>query len=225
MRRLRPRHCRLIFSPGLHHDVVVVDRKFDIDCRKTPEERTLNECDQTVQRPTAMHHFGVLVPSTNTTLEIEYGRLLPPTLQVHVARIPLLSSGEETTPRGDDTDVDYQAHLVGSAKVEVVALAQTAASLSSDDFDDRITKRMSEAAGVPAITAARAIGLAVRALGARRVALATPFPIPVLERLERHYVGKYGLEVVARESFSSSDSVSYPALGQELARDAIARTN
>jgi hypothetical protein len=29
-----------------------------------------------------MHHFGVLVPSTNTTVEIEYGRLLPPTLQV-----------------------------------------------------------------------------------------------------------------------------------------------
>jgi arylmalonate decarboxylase len=172
-----------------------------------------------------MHHFGVLVPSTNTTVEMEYGRLLPPALQVHVARIPLLSSDTETTPRGGDADVDYQARLLGTAKVEVVALAQSAASLSSDDFDDRITKRMSEAAGVPAITAARAIGLAVRALGARRVALATPFPIPVLERLERHYVGKYGLEVVARESFSGSDSVSYPALGQELARDAIARTN
>ena len=103
-----------------------------------------------------MHHFGVLVPSTNTTVEIEYGRLLPPTLQVHVARIPLLSSGAETTPRGSNADVDYQARLLGSAKIEVVALAQTAASLSSDDFDDRIIKRMSEAAGVPAITSARA---------------------------------------------------------------------
>ncbi|HEY6440204.1 MAG TPA: hypothetical protein VIY55_09305 [Acetobacteraceae bacterium] len=34
----------------------------------------------------AIHHFGVLVPSTNTTVEIEHGRLLPVTLQVHVAR-------------------------------------------------------------------------------------------------------------------------------------------
>ena len=172
-----------------------------------------------------MHHFGILVPSTNTTVEIEYGRLLPPTLQVHVARIPLLSSGAETTQRGGDADVDYQASLLGSAKVEVVALAQTAASLSSDDFDDRIIKRMSEAAGVPAITSARAIGLAVRALGVRRVALVTPFPIPMLRRLVSHYTGKYGLEVVASESFSDSDSVAYPALGQELARDAIARTD
>ena len=187
--------------------------------------RSLDEWDQTAQRLPIMHHFGVLVPSTNTTVEIEYGRLLPPSLQVHVARIPLLSSGEETTPRGDDTDVDYQAHLLGSAKVEVVALAQTAASLSSGDFDDRITKRMSEAAGVPAITSASAIGLAVQALGARQIALVTPFPVPAMKRLESYYTSKYGLEVVASESFSGSDSVSYPALGQKLARDAISRVD
>ena len=96
-----------------------------------------------------MHHFGVVVPSTNTIVEVEYGRLLPPTLQVHVARIPLLSRG------GSDTDVDYQARLLGSAKVEVVALAQTGATLSPDDYDERITKRMSEAAGVPAVTSAK----------------------------------------------------------------------
>src|SRR5258707_7319752 len=100
-----------------------------------------------------MHHFGVLVPSTNTIVEIEYGRLLPPNLQVHVARIPLLSWGAEIP-----IDVDYQARLLGSAKVEVVALAQTGATLSADDSDERITKRMSEAAGVPAVTSARAIG-------------------------------------------------------------------
>ena len=126
-----------------------------------------------------MHHFGVLVPSTNTTVETEYGRLLPTTLQVHVARIPLLSSGAETTPRSGDADVDYQARLLGSANVEVVALAQTAASLSADDYDDRITKRMREAAGVPAITSARAIGLAVRSLAARRITLVAPFSIPI----------------------------------------------
>jgi maleate cis-trans isomerase len=55
-----------------------------------------------------MHRFGVLVPSTNTTVETEYGRLLPARLQVHIARIPLLSSGAETVPRSGDADVDYQ---------------------------------------------------------------------------------------------------------------------
>jgi maleate isomerase len=184
-----------------------------------------NVTSQTAQRPTAMHRFGVLVPSTNTTVETEYGRLLPETLQVHVARIPLLSSGVETIPRSGDVDVDYQARLLGSANIEVVSLAQTAASLSADDYDERVTKRMSDAAGVPAITSARAIGLAVRALGTSRIALVAPFPIPVLKRLERYYTSKYGLEIVTSESFSGTDSVTYPTLGQSLARDAIARTD
>jgi maleate isomerase len=181
--------------------------------------------EQTGQRLTAMHRFGALVPSTNTTVETEYGRLLPVTLRVHVARIPLLSSGAESTPRSGDADVDYQARLLGHAEVEVVALAQTAASLSADDYDDRITKRMSDAAGVPAITSARAIGLAVRALGARRIALMAPFPIPVIDRLGHHCTLNHGLEIVASESFSGSDSVGYPTLAQGLARDAIMRTD
>ena len=32
-------------------------------------------------------HFGVLIPSTNTTVEIEYTRHLPATLQFHTARL------------------------------------------------------------------------------------------------------------------------------------------
>jgi maleate isomerase len=172
-----------------------------------------------------MHRFGVLVPATNTTVETEYGRLLPPSWQVHVARIPLLSSGAESIPRGGDADVDYQARLLGSAKVEVVALAQTAAGLSSDDFDEQIIGRMSEAAGVPAITSARAIGWAVRALGARRIAVVAPYPVPVLELLERHFTRKHGLDVVAIDSFSGTDSVIYPTLGHDLALDALVRAD
>jgi maleate isomerase len=171
-----------------------------------------------------MHRFGVLVPSTNTTVETEYGRLLPATLQVHIARIPLLSSGG-AQPRSGDADVDYQARLLGHAEVGVIALAQTAASLSADDYDDRITKRMSEAAGVPAITSAKAIGLAVRALGARRIALVAPFPLPTIDRLRHYYTANHGLEVVASESFSGTDSVVYPTLAQSSARDAITRTD
>jgi hypothetical protein len=46
----------------------------------------------------------------------------------HVARIPLLGRA------GDDTDADYQSRLLGSAKIEVVALAQTGVTLSADDL-------------------------------------------------------------------------------------------
>ena len=38
-------------------------------------------------------HFGVLIPSTNTTLEIEFSQWLPETLQFHLAR---LGKGEDS---------------------------------------------------------------------------------------------------------------------------------
>ena len=119
--------------------------------------------------------------------------------------------------------MDYQARLLGTAKVEVISLAQTSASLFADDYDAVTTKRMSAAAGVPAITSAQAIGLAVQALGARRIALVSPYSPPVIERAKHYYESKYGLEVVALEGFAATDSYMIGKLGPENARDAFAR--
>ena len=96
-------------------------------------------------------HFGVLIPSTNTTVEMEC-RLLPATYQAHVGR--LMSSGAGSFSPSRDEDIDYQSRLLGTAKVEMVILAQTSASLFAEDYDDVVTKRMSVGAGVPAITSA-----------------------------------------------------------------------
>ena len=167
------------------------------------------------------HHFGVLIPSTNTTVEIEYSRLLPSTLQAHVGR--LLTSGTGPFSPSKDADIDYQARLLGTAKVEVVSLAQTSASLFADDYDADVTQRISAGAGVPAITSAQAIGLAVRALGARRIALVSPYSQPVLERARHYYQTKYGLEVLALEGFAATDSYMIGKLGPEHAREAFAR--
>ena len=40
--------------------------------------------------------------------------------------------------------MDYQARLLGTAKVEVISLAQTSASLFADDYDASDTQRMSD---------------------------------------------------------------------------------
>src|SRR5256714_2141834 len=102
---------------------------------------------------TMTRHFGVLIPSTNTTVEIEC-RLLPATYQAHVGR--LMSSGGGSFSPSRDEDIEYQSRLLGTAKVEMVILAQTSASLFAEDYDDVVTKRMSVGAGVPAITSAQA---------------------------------------------------------------------
>src|SRR6202166_1739365 len=124
-------------------------------------------------------HFGILVPSTNTTGEIEYCRL-PAALQVHTGRLG--KGGNTPFSPSLDADVAYQAKLLGEARVEVIALAQTSASLFADDYDAVTVRRMTEASGVPSLTSAEAIGRALRALGTLRIAMATPYSPDAIER-------------------------------------------
>src|SRR6267143_6696408 len=144
---------------------------------------------------TMTRHFGVLIPSTNTTVEME-GRRLPAAYQAHVGRLMTSTPGRTFSPSRDE-DIEYQARLLGTAKVELVILAQTSASLFADDYDEVVTRRMSAGAGVPAVTSAQAVGRAVRALGARRIAVVSPYSDEVNQRAGRYFAAKHGLETVA----------------------------
>jgi maleate cis-trans isomerase len=167
-------------------------------------------------------HFGVLLPSTNTTAEAELARL-PSGYQAHFARLMTTTPGRPFAPSRDD-DIDYQARLLGTAKVEMVILIQTSASLFADDYDETTTRRMSAAAGgVPAITSAQSVGRALRALGARRIGLVSPYSEEVNARARRYFSGKHGLEIAVLEGFAATDSYAIGKLGPENARDAFAR--
>jgi maleate isomerase len=148
-------------------------------------------------------HFGMLIPSTNTTCEIEFGRL-PLDLQVHTARLG--KDGSTPFHPSLDADVIYQSKMLGDARVEVIALIQTSASLFADDYDAVTIKRMIEASKVPALTSAQAIGRALRALGTLRVAIATPYSEEVIGRAKRYYETKFGVSVIATQSLGATDS-------------------
>lgn len=168
-----------------------------------------------------IRHFGVLIPSTNTTVEIEYNRLLPETLQVHVGRLGKVADTPFTPSRNDD--VEYQAKLLGTARVEVVALAQTSASLSDDDYDATVKRLMRSGAGVPALTSAEAVGQAIGALGASRIAIVSPYSQEVIGRAQHYYETRYKLQVVAVEGFGATDSYAIGAMGADHATDAFTR--
>jgi len=167
------------------------------------------------------YHFGVLIPATNTTVEIEYSRLLPEGLQAHYARL----GKDGATPFSPSlvADVIYQSRLLGQSKVQAIALAQTSASLFAEDYDAVTTRLMAENSGAPAVTSATAIGQAVRALGLRRIALVTPYSADAIGRAKHLFESKHGLQVVAMEGFDAKDSYAIGGLGPEHAEAAFAR--
>ncbi len=170
-----------------------------------------------------IRHFGVLIPSTNTTVEMEC-RLLPLAYQAHIGRLMTSRPGQTFSPSRDE-DIDYQSRLLGTAKVELVILAQTSASLFAEDYDEIVTGRMSAGAGVPAITSAQAVGRALRALRAQRIAIVSPYSEAVNDRAGHYFKEKHGLETVALEGFGATNSYAIGQLGPENARNAFARIN
>jgi maleate isomerase len=168
-------------------------------------------------------HFGVLIPSTNTTAESEYSRLLPPEWQAHYGRMMTSSAGKTPFSPPKDEDVDYQAKLLGTARIEAIFLLQTSASLFADNYCADVSRRIGAAAGVPGFTSAMAIGEAMQSLRVKRIAIVSPYSEPVNASARRYYEGKYGLEVVALEGFAATDSYAIGQLGPENARDAFAR--
>jgi len=126
-------------------------------------------------------------------------------------------------PPSKDDDIDYQAKLLGTAKVEVISLAQTSASLFADDYDEVSVKRMTEASGVPSLTSAQAIGRALRALGTQRIAMATPYSEDAIARAKRYYETKYGVAVVASESLGATNSYAIGKMDAGVAQAAFSR--
>ena len=165
-------------------------------------------------------HFGILVPSTNTTCEIEYCRL-PAELQVHTGRLG--KGGNTPFSPSKDEDVAYQAKLLGDARVEVIVLVQTSASLFADDYDAVTVKRMTDASGVPSLTSAQALGRALKALKASRIAMATPYSEEVIGRARRYYQTKYGVETVASESLGATNAYAIGKMDAGLVEAAFRR--
>jgi maleate isomerase len=167
------------------------------------------------------HHFGVLIPSANTTVETEYTRHLPHSLQAHFARLGRVQD-LVFSPSNDD-DLAYQSKLLGTAKVEIIALTQTSASMYADDYDVTATTHMTQNSGTASFTSAPAIGRAIKAFGAKTIALVSPYSEDVMKRTKHYYEARYGVTVKGTAAFAATDSYAISTLSEHNATEAFAR--
>jgi maleate cis-trans isomerase len=85
------------------------------------------------------------------------------------------------------------------------------------DWDQALKDRMVEASGgIASTTTSSSAVLALRAVGARRVAVASPYK-PEAERALRTYLEKHGFEVVAMRGIGCEDVWEIGNLGPEVA--------
>jgi maleate cis-trans isomerase len=139
--------------------------------------------------------IGLIVPPTNTVNEAEWAQLMPRGVTFHTHRMRL--HADTTSEQGRaalHADLDAAFAMLAPARVDVIAYACTAGSMVSpaNSLPDALSQRNS----VAAVTTAASIVAALKALGAARLSVATPY----CERLnahETHFLGDNGFEVAS----------------------------
>lgn len=156
------------------------------------------------------HTTGMLIPATNTAVEVELNRVLPKNFQVHIGRLQV-SSVDAKGFAEQDADVDYQAQLLGTIAPAIIVFLQTSASLFIDDYDANVTERITKHSGAPSTTTALAMLEALAALEASRAALVSPYS-PEVSGGARAYLERGGFDVTAVEGLNVTDPTEITGL-------------
>lgn len=153
---------------------------------------------------------GVLTPQANTTVEPEMAILAPPGVATLAAR---LCSAKRSM---NDRLLDYFDALpemlaeFANAPIAACGFACTgAAYLAGVAREEEAVAALSARAGWPMVTATGAIAVALRAIGARRVALLSPYDAG-LEAEAVAYWQAAGFEVAATHSVFRHSEAFHP---------------
>jgi maleate isomerase len=126
--------------------------------------------------------LGVLIPSTNTVVEREYGGMAPSGVSVHASRIPItnpsVASDEATSSLLEEVrgGMASALEILLTCKPDIVVLGMSAPTFYGGiDGMQTLESRMSERAGVEVVSGAQALNAALREVGAQNVAVLSPY--------------------------------------------------
>lgn len=160
--------------------------------------------------------IGLLIPSNNAVIEPELGRMVPEGVAVHGARF---LCGVEPPAHLDRklVEAETQAARLADTKVDVMAYACLATSFfRPDGWSEAFRRRVEELTGIPCLTAESALLEALAAVGARRLAVATPQASARNPHVERLF-GRAGLTVEAIQALGIEDLTEMNRPGPETA--------
>jgi maleate cis-trans isomerase len=170
------------------------------------------------------HRFGLLTPSSNTVQEPEFSAALPATVSLHTARVAY----RDITPQEQMRcvrELESECRKLADADVDVVVFAATAPTLANGKgYDRELIKRMEDAAGRPATTAATAFVDALARLGVTQIAIAAPWSKAMDAPMVR-FMEANGFAVVSSEVAGYVAGVELGRAGAQAAYELACRAD
>jgi maleate isomerase len=183
------------------------------------------------------HHIGLIVPSSNLTMETELPRMLRAREEADPANRFVFHSARarmrHVTPeqlRAMNAQAERAAAELADARPDVVATACLVAIMAQAPgyhctAEDAISKVLcAEGAQAPVVSSAGALLSGIAALGAKRVAIITPYLKPLTQAVV-DYLEDAGIEVVDALSLEVPDNLAVARLDPADLREHHRRLN
>jgi maleate cis-trans isomerase len=162
------------------------------------------------------HRFGLLTPSSNTVQEPEFCAVLPQDISLHTGRVAY----RDITPQEQMRcvlELESESRKLADAEVDVIVFAATAPTLAGGKgYDGELIKRMENASGRPATTAATAFVDALRCLDVENIAIGAPWSKTMDEPMVR-FMEANGFKVIGSETAGYVAGVELGRTGPEAA--------
>ena len=168
------------------------------------------------------YRIGLIVPSSNTTMETEIPAMLrareavlPERFSFHSSRMRMKSVNKAEL-EAMDRDSDRCALELSDARMDAMGYACLVAIMSMGKGYHRQSQRRlhdvtaANGAATPVITSAGALVEGLHAMGARRISIITPYMLP-LTQLVIDYIEHEGIEVIDSLSLEIHDNLAVGA--------------
>ena len=166
----------------------------------------------------ASARIGLLIPSSNTSVEPEFYRALPPEITLHTARL-YLSQISEATITAMLAELESQGKLLATADVDVIMLgAVSPGFLKGASYDRDLAARIAAATGKPASTTATALLDGLHHLQVSRIAIGAPYD-KVVSKIASRFLQANGIEVVATQELGITENLDVGRLPPQSAYD------
>lgn len=152
--------------------------------------------------------LGLLLPSSGTVQEVDFYRRVPDDVSVHAARMRLAGATEPDEVRMLDEHALPAARDLATVRPDVVVFSCTSAgALRGAGYDAELCARISEETGAPTVSTLAAAREALERLGARSVALLTPYVAELTDRV-RASLEAAGIAVPRAHGLGLTDSLA-----------------
>jgi len=137
---------------------------------------------------------GLLVPSSDITMESELYRNLPEGIELHITRMPLGKVTPEKLARMAE-ESEKALTLIMDVEPHLIVYGCTSGSfIGGKGYDAKVEERITKLTGVRSITVAHAVVDALKGLGAQTISVCTPYSHEI-NLVEKQFLEASGFSV------------------------------